>query len=93
MTMSMSLNSHSLPVVQVGRPSMAECQLCHIVLVGLPRWQDDLLLHSNMLMGCSTVPATLVVLGVDCWVGIWGLVTGKIVQGQSVAVLLWDSGE
>ena len=63
--MCMSLNSHSLPAVVVER------QLRHIVLVGLPRRLDGLLIHNNELTGCSTVPATLSVFRMDCWVGIW----------------------
>ena len=49
----------------------AERQLRHIVLVGLLRRLDDLLTHNNELTGCSTVPTTLGIVRMDCWVGIW----------------------
>jgi len=61
----MSGKSHSLPAVVAGRLGTAECQLRHIVLVGLLRRQDVLLTHSNGLLGFSTVPVTL---GVVVWI-------------------------
>jgi len=69
--MCLSLNSHSLPAVVVAGLGTTEHQLRHNVLVGLSCRLDDLLTHSNELTGCSTVPATLGIFRVDCWVGIW----------------------